>query len=61
MALTFDDGPDPVSTPAILDGLEALGWRATFFCLGSQVRRAQDWPGSWSTAATRSPSTATPT
>ena len=40
VALTFDDGPDPVSTPLILDELERLGWRATFFCLGSQVRRS---------------------
>jgi peptidoglycan/xylan/chitin deacetylase (PgdA/CDA1 family) len=40
VALTFDDGPDPVATPPILDALEALGWRATFFCLGSQVRRS---------------------
>ncbi len=39
VALTFDDGPDPASTPAILDGLERLGWRATFFLLGSMVRR----------------------
>jgi peptidoglycan/xylan/chitin deacetylase (PgdA/CDA1 family) len=40
VALTFDDGPDPVSTPPILDTLDALGWRATFFCLGTQVRRS---------------------
>jgi len=36
-ALTFDDGPDPVSTPAFLEVLERLGWRATFFMLGSMV------------------------
>jgi peptidoglycan/xylan/chitin deacetylase (PgdA/CDA1 family) len=40
VALTFDDGPDPVSTPVVLDTLDAFGWRATFFCLGSQARRA---------------------
>ncbi|MBO0693267.1 MAG: polysaccharide deacetylase family protein [Acidimicrobiaceae bacterium] len=39
VALTFDDGPDPASTPAFLDALDALGWRATFFLLGEQVRR----------------------
>lgn len=39
VALTFDDGPDPVSTPLILDVLDTFGWRATFFCLGSQARR----------------------
>jgi peptidoglycan/xylan/chitin deacetylase (PgdA/CDA1 family) len=42
VALTFDDGPDPVSTPAVLDALEALSWHATFFCLGSQVRRSPE-------------------
>jgi peptidoglycan/xylan/chitin deacetylase (PgdA/CDA1 family) len=40
VALTFDDGPDPVSTPPLLEALDKLGWRATFFCLGSQVRRS---------------------
>jgi peptidoglycan/xylan/chitin deacetylase (PgdA/CDA1 family) len=40
VALTFDDGPDPTSTPVILDALDRLGWQATFFCLGSQVRRS---------------------
>jgi peptidoglycan/xylan/chitin deacetylase (PgdA/CDA1 family) len=39
VALTFDDGPDPEGTPAVLAALAALGWRATFFLLGSQVRR----------------------
>ncbi|MGH9121470.1 MAG: polysaccharide deacetylase family protein, partial [Acidimicrobiales bacterium] len=39
VALTFDDGPDGESTPAFLDALDELGWRATFFLLGSQVRR----------------------
>lgn len=40
VALTFDDGPDPAVTPAFLDALERLGWQATFFVLGTQVRRA---------------------
>jgi peptidoglycan/xylan/chitin deacetylase (PgdA/CDA1 family) len=40
VALTFDDGPDPRSTPAVLDALDRLGWKATFFVLGSQVRAA---------------------
>jgi len=39
VALTFDDGPDPHGTPAVLETLADLGWRATFFLLGSQVRR----------------------
>jgi peptidoglycan/xylan/chitin deacetylase (PgdA/CDA1 family) len=40
VALTFDDGPDLASTPAFLDELDRLGWRATFFLLGSMVSRA---------------------
>ena len=40
VALTFDDGPDPASTPAFLDMLDELGWRATFFMLGEMVRKA---------------------
>jgi peptidoglycan/xylan/chitin deacetylase (PgdA/CDA1 family) len=40
VALTFDDGPDPVSTPRFLDALDELGVRATFFTLGSRVARA---------------------
>ena len=41
VALTFDDGPDPASTPAFLDLLAARGVRATFFLLGSMVARAR--------------------
>lgn len=37
IALTFDDGPDPVSTPAFLDQLDVLGWKATFFMLGANA------------------------
>ncbi len=40
VALTFDDGPDPASTPAILAELDRLSWKATFFMLGEMVRRA---------------------
>jgi peptidoglycan/xylan/chitin deacetylase (PgdA/CDA1 family) len=29
VALTFDDGPDPVWTPLVLDALAAAGARAT--------------------------------
>jgi peptidoglycan-N-acetylglucosamine deacetylase len=39
VALTFDDGPDPASTPAFLEALDRLGWRATFFMLGRMVDR----------------------
>jgi peptidoglycan/xylan/chitin deacetylase (PgdA/CDA1 family) len=40
VALTFDDGPDPGSTPKFLDMLAGRGVRATFFMLGSRVARA---------------------
>jgi peptidoglycan/xylan/chitin deacetylase (PgdA/CDA1 family) len=38
-ALTFDDGPHPEHTPAVLDLLAAHGARATFFVIGAHVRR----------------------
>jgi len=37
VALTFDDGPDPRRTPALLDALAELGAPATFFVLGKHV------------------------
>jgi peptidoglycan-N-acetylglucosamine deacetylase len=37
-ALTFDDGPHPAGTPAVLEALAAGGARATFFLVGEQVR-----------------------
>jgi peptidoglycan/xylan/chitin deacetylase (PgdA/CDA1 family) len=40
VALTFDDGPDPASTPEFLTVLDGLGWRATFFMLGTRARRS---------------------
>lgn len=39
IALTFDDGPDPRFTPAILDILRERGARATFFVVGEQAQR----------------------
>jgi peptidoglycan/xylan/chitin deacetylase (PgdA/CDA1 family) len=41
-ALTFDDGPDPDSTPALLDLLERHGAKATFFLLGRHAQRYPD-------------------
>jgi len=37
VALTFDDGPDPEVTPAVLDVLDRHGVRASFFCVGRKV------------------------
>ncbi|MDA8344530.1 MAG: polysaccharide deacetylase family protein [Thermaerobacter sp.] len=42
VALTFDDGPDPRNTPAILHLLSEYHARATFFVLGVQAKR---YPG----------------
>jgi cellulose synthase/poly-beta-1,6-N-acetylglucosamine synthase-like glycosyltransferase/peptidoglycan/xylan/chitin deacetylase (PgdA/CDA1 family)/spore germination protein YaaH len=37
LCLTFDDGPDPLYTPAILDILHSHGVRATFFIIGANA------------------------
>ncbi len=37
VALTFDDGPDPRSTPRILDELDRAGAKATFFVIGKKA------------------------
>ena len=42
VALTFDDGPDPHSTPQILDALRAAGVPATFFIIGSNGEMSPD-------------------
>jgi cellulose synthase/poly-beta-1,6-N-acetylglucosamine synthase-like glycosyltransferase/peptidoglycan/xylan/chitin deacetylase (PgdA/CDA1 family) len=42
VALTFDDGPDPQWTPAILDVLARHGAHATFFVIGSKVNEYPD-------------------
>jgi peptidoglycan-N-acetylglucosamine deacetylase len=40
VALTFDDGPDPGSTPQFAEALASHRVRATFFLLGSMVERS---------------------
>jgi len=42
VALTFDDGPNPEHTPALLEMLERKGIHATFFVVGRRVRRFPD-------------------
>ncbi|MDA8018639.1 MAG: polysaccharide deacetylase family protein [Thermoanaerobaculia bacterium] len=42
LCLTFDDGPDPRSTPEVLDLLDQRSDRATFFCVGRRVARYPD-------------------
>ena len=39
LALTFDDGPDPATTPVLLDLLARLGAKATFFLVGTRAER----------------------
>ncbi len=41
VALTFDDGPDPATTPRVLDVLDRVGAKATFFVI---VRKAEAHP-----------------
>jgi peptidoglycan/xylan/chitin deacetylase (PgdA/CDA1 family) len=42
VALTFDDGPDPASTPRFLRLLDERGVKATFFLLGRMLDRAPE-------------------
>lgn len=42
MSFTFDDGPDPACTAAVLDALRDAGATATFFVLGEAARRHPD-------------------
>lgn len=37
LALTFDDGPHPVYTPQLLDGLKKRGIKASFFLMGKNI------------------------
>jgi peptidoglycan/xylan/chitin deacetylase (PgdA/CDA1 family) len=39
VAITFDDGPHPQGTPAVLEALARAGATATFFLVGEQVER----------------------
>jgi len=42
VTLTFDDGPDPVNTPKILEILEKYHVPATFFVVGHKARQYED-------------------
>ena len=37
--LTFDDGPDPINTPKLLDLLDELGLKAYFFVVGEKAQQ----------------------
>ena len=40
--ITFDDGPNPVVTPKVLEILRKFSAKATFFCIGRNVERYPD-------------------
>ncbi|MCB9234590.1 MAG: polysaccharide deacetylase family protein [Bacteroidia bacterium] len=42
MALTFDDGPSEARTPLLLDLLDSLQVKATFFMLGQNIEKHPD-------------------
>ena len=42
LAITFDDGPNPVITPKLLDLLDRYSARSTFFLIGRYARQCPD-------------------
>lgn len=38
VALTFDDGPDPIQTPKVLKVLKEYQATACFFCIGHKIK-----------------------
>lgn len=42
VALTFDDAPDDIFTPLVLDALKQEGVKATFFCVGNRIEAHPD-------------------
>lgn len=42
IALTFDDGPHPVYTPRLLEGLKERGVHVTFFLIGQNIDGNED-------------------
>src|SRR5437764_10538689 len=40
--LTFDDGPHPEATPYVLEQLKRYNAKATFFCIGKNVKEHFD-------------------
>ncbi|MBC7400408.1 MAG: polysaccharide deacetylase family protein [Mucilaginibacter sp.] len=40
--LTFDDGPIPIVTPFVLNILKQYNAKATFFCIGDNIRKHPD-------------------
>ncbi len=42
IALTIDDGPDPIVTPQVLEILDRYAAQATFFCVGEKAAQYPD-------------------
>ncbi|WP_121609797.1 polysaccharide deacetylase family protein [Mesobacillus foraminis] len=42
IAITFDDGPNPVYTPQVLDLFREVSGKATFFMIGEQMKKYPD-------------------
>lgn len=42
IAITFDDGPDAEITPQVLELLDEFSVKATFFCIGNQVKKNRE-------------------
>lgn len=40
--ITFDDGPHPTITPQVIDILKKFNAKATFFCVGNNIKRYKD-------------------
>src|ERR1700756_394365 len=40
--VTFDDGPIPIVTPFVLNILQKHGAKATFFCIGDNIKKHPD-------------------
>lgn len=40
--LTFDDGPHPIATPFVLDVLKKYNVKASFFCIGKNIKQYPD-------------------
>jgi peptidoglycan/xylan/chitin deacetylase (PgdA/CDA1 family) len=61
VALTFDDGPDPATTPRVLDVLKQEGVKATFFVVGTKLKRHPELARRIVRRGTHSAATATTT
>ena len=60
MILTFDDGPDAIDTPQVLEALANECVRATFFEIGRNAEALPQLRGARCSRATRSRTTLTP-